>query len=287
MRTILLPEQLIGVDGGASGIRAYRLDPATFAVLATREELYAGRDWVEVCAACLESLADGPVRVGFAMPGVKTPDGRGIVRLNHAEPVPDFLDRLQARLKIPAELGPLGSDGELAVLGETVPPGKLVGLKSAYYLGGGTGLSEGLLVDGRSVPIETVVKRAWELGLEPQLSPGGWNALFAGKAGRSPEPTLEDEALSQGGLAAVVLRTGARNLSEFLGQRCTDFKTLGIHLERIVLGQRFGRLLEAPYERLFSVLCPVEVVGSTFRAAPAVGAAMALTGPAGGSSPCT
>lgn len=265
------------MDGGASGVRAYRLDPDSLAVLEAREELYEGRDWVEVCGSLLAELSEGePVRVGFAMPGVKTPDRRGILRLNHAPPVPDYLDRLAALLAVPSVLGPLGSDGEMAVLGETVAPGQLVGIRNAYYLGGGSGLAEGLLVDGRSVPVESVLKRAWELGLEPQLSPAGWNALFEGKAGRPPAPSLEEEALA-GGLAAVVLRTGARNLTEFIARRLGELETLGIRLDRIVLGQRFGRLPEPPFDRLFSVTAPVDVRGSTFRAAPAVGAALALS----------
>jgi hypothetical protein len=268
---ILLPESLIGVDGGASGVRAYRLDPMSFAVLESREELYEGRDWVEVCARV---IGPGPARVAFAMPGVKTADRRGIERLTHAAAVPDFLDRL-ASLLPEAVLGPLESDGEMAVLGETVAPGQLVGVSCGYYLGGGTGLSEGLLVDGRSVPVESVVSRAWELGLEPQLSPGGWKALFEGKAGRPPVGSLEEEAAS-GGLAAVVLRTGARNLTEFLARRVKEFASLGVRLEKIVLGQRFGRLMRM--ERLFYVSAPVPVVGSEFRAAPAVGAAIRLTG---------
>lgn len=255
-------------------------------MLESREELYGERDWVEVCGALIESLADGPVRVGLAMPGVKTPDRRGIERLNHARPVPDFLDRLQARLRMPAELGPLQSDGEMAALGETVPPGKLVGVRTAYYLGGGTGLSEGLLVEGRTVPVESLVQRAWELGLEGKLSPGGWRELYTAKAGRPPEPCLEEEAL-QGGLAAVVLRTGARCLSEFLERRVSELAPLGVRLERIVLGQRFGRLMEEPFAPLFSVQAPVKLCGSTFRAAPAVGAVLALTGRAGGCFPCT
>lgn len=264
------------MDGGASGVRAYRLDPQTLAVLEVREELYAGREWVEVCAALLAGLSEGTaVRVGFAMPGVKTEDRRGILRLNHAPPVPDFLDRLEGRLPAGSRLGPLQSDGAMAVLGETVAPGRLVGISNAYYLGGGSGLSEGLLVEGRSVPVESLLSRAWELGLEPQLSPAGWNALFERKAGRPPDPTLEEEALA-GGLAAVILRTGARNLSEFIGRRLGELEILGIRLERIVLGQRFGRLLEPPFDRLFSVTASVEVCGSTFRAAPAVGAALCL-----------
>lgn len=51
-------------------------------------------------------------------------------------------------------------------------------------------MSEGLLVDGASLPTESVVTRAWELGLEPQLSPGVWKTLLEGKAGRPPVGSL-------------------------------------------------------------------------------------------------
>lgn len=255
---------LIGVDGGASGARVYRIAPENFSLLESREELYAGRDWVEVCAELLRTLLSGPAVVGFAMPGVKTSDRRGIERLNHAPPCPDFLDRLAARLPPDVHLGLLGSDGELAALGESVPPGKLVGVGSGYYLGGGTGVSEGLLVNGMASPI---APRAWELGWEGRLAPSAWNAAFRTETGRDSDPSLEEEALRGDPVATAILLRAAEAMSEFLALR-------SLKVERIVLGQRYGRLLEEPFTRLFPVRSKVELVGSRHRAAPAVGAAM-------------
>lgn len=255
---------LIGVDGGASGVRVYRIAPENFSILESCEELYAGRDWVEVCAELLRGFIQGPTVVGFAMPGVKTSDRRGIERLNHAAPCSDFLDRLAEQLPADTHLGPLGSDGELAALGETVPPGKLVGVRSGYYLGGGTGVSEGLLTDGVAGPI---APRAWELGWESRLAPSAWNAAFRAEKSRDPRPSLEEEALRGDPLANQILLQAARDMTEFLQLR-------GLEVERIVLGQRYGRLLEEPFSRLFPVQSKIELVGSQHRAAPAVGAAM-------------
>lgn len=255
---------LIGVDGGASGARVYRIAPENFSVLEWREQLYAGRDWVEVCTGLLMSLLSGPTVVGFAMPGIKTSDRRGIERLNHAPPCPDFLDRLARRLPSEVYLGLLGSDGELAALGESVPPGRLVGVRSGYYLGGGTGVSEGLLENGVASPI---APRAWELGWEDRLAPSAWNADFRARTGRDPEPSLEEEALRGEPEALAVLRKAGEAMSEFLALRA-------LSVERIVLGQRYGRLLEEPFTVLFPVRSKVELVGSRHRAAPAVGAAM-------------
>lgn len=133
-----LSTQLIGVDGGASGVRAFdvelveradgrwlRADSASIArdwpqtaswrtpaqrnassvlelgPIDAQEEDQAWKR-VETTARCVLELARkrgaARVLVGVAMPGVKTVDERGIAFARHGPRCPQFLDRLQTLL---------------------------------------------------------------------------------------------------------------------------------------------------------------------------------------------
>ncbi len=134
-----LSTQLIGVDGGASGVRAFEVElverpegrllradsrpvardwPATaswrtpaqrgvetFSELGPLDALEEDQAWkrIETTAACVLELARARgaarVLVGVAMPGVKTVDERGIAFARHGPRAPQFLERLETLLR--------------------------------------------------------------------------------------------------------------------------------------------------------------------------------------------
>lgn len=164
-----LSTQLIGVDGGASGVRACEIElvetdgertlrrgrarseaswPATdgyatpaergienataLGPLDAREQDQAWRR-IETTARCILAVARARsaarVLIGIAMPGLKTADERGIAFARHGPRSPDFLDKLQALL---------GSEGlELeAPLQRLESDGACAGLGEDYAQGG-------------------------------------------------------------------------------------------------------------------------------------------------------
>ena len=149
---------LIGVDGGASGVRAHRvlvledgrlvlgrrsfeqehgiapgfeplaLEQQAAELRAPRmgpEERAAGERWIATAASCIGAVLEpreGPATVGVALPGVKTADGRGTIVVRNGPRIPAYLDRLEARLaRAGLELDPIGrlfGDGHCCGLGE-------------------------------------------------------------------------------------------------------------------------------------------------------------------------
>jgi hypothetical protein len=149
---------LVGVDGGATGVRAHSVAVSaegTFALAgASCEEDYEvtpgfeplpleeqaaqlaaprpgelereqAERWVAAVAGCIAAVARGldePPLVGIGMPGLKTVDGRGLAVVRNGPRIPDFLDRLEVQLAAlgatSRAAGCLFGDGQCCGLGE-------------------------------------------------------------------------------------------------------------------------------------------------------------------------
>jgi hypothetical protein len=341
-------ELVLGVDGGASGVRAVEVRARADGLLeagpvrASRTyprdagfapapldvqraaassgplgiaapERAAGAARVR-CAA--EAVAEAAARAGAAsvtlgvcMPGLKTADGRGIAVLRNGPRMPSYLDDLERGL---AELGvalarpipALASDGLAAALGERhAVAGGLCDVEDALYLGGGTGLSEALVLGGRVRSLDGlagVLEKAWAMefergvAYEDVLSMGGWNRIWARTAGLS-EPLgagdLPEQAALRGDARARALlaRSG-----EALARLCADRRArlrahAAVELQRAVVGAQLGALL-ARADLAALLLAPAAAAlrahgfadgflrASTLRDAPALGAAFLALG---------
>jgi hypothetical protein len=270
-------------------------------VAPTREEIAEGDLWIECAAQAIVSVAAraGAARlvIGMCMPGLKTRDRRGIAVMKNGPRIPGFLDRLEARLafeglRLERSIPDLLSDGTACGLGESkARDGALRGVRDAYYIGGGTGLAECLLVDGKVLALDALdapMKKAWqmdvELGItfEDRLSMRGMNARF-------PEGSfVEALALTGDREARSILLDVAEALARLVMERVSAMaEHSNTKLERAVVGQRLGAMLADRGLRAF-LAEPAEsalrrhlgadrargfLVASTLRAAPAIGAA--------------
>ncbi len=261
---------LVGVDGGATEVRAFQvvrsggrlaLGPARAAFrheriaeftpcplaiqLAQRErglleidalEAGQGERWIESYASAIESvvarahtgrpeardMAGLGVRIGACAPGVKDAHGRSLEVVKNGPRIPAFVDRLEARLAraglVPeAPVPPLLSDGVAAGLGEqAAAEGGFAHVRSAYYLGGGTGLAECCLLDGRVVSLDELgdaCDKAWALAsssgadYEAHLSARGLLARYVELGGRAG--TFPEECARTGDAAATIRRVGS------------------------------------------------------------------------------
>lgn len=278
-------ELLIGVDGGASEVKAHQVlvlsDPelsdgearfapslalgaaeasccydrvAGFEPVPLAEQLSAferkcveptpresaeGEQWIDAFAHTIGGVAaeadQSLVRVGLCLPGLKTSDGRGLAVVRHGPRIPDFLDRLERRLSLDGlvlaqPIPRLLSDGDACAIGERVHvQGMLRGITNAYYIGGGTGLAEALLLGGEVVSFDALggwMKKAWAMpcavggSFEERVSMGGINAAYATRSGK-PLPVHEDEfpetrAVRGDTIAVEVMRTAAEALAELV-----------------------------------------------------------------------
>ena len=240
---------------------------------AEREQGWA---WVESTARCILEVARkrGAARVllGIAFPGKKTADGRGIEFALNGPRVPQFTTQLGDLLRsegieLDGEILPLQSDGRCAGVGELfAEEGGLRGLRDAYYVGGGTGLAEALCLRGELVDLEDVedwFPRGWRMQwdgapLESWVSANGINRRWADitglglplESGRFPEDRAQRDPR-----ARELLEQAGEALGQLVAHRCAALQTGGrpehghsgpIHLQRVLIGQQLGRMLEDP-----------------------------------------
>jgi hypothetical protein len=213
----------IGVDGGASGVRALAvrrrpdglLEPA--GALARREhepfgalelalqraqlaaprrdesERSAARARVAAAADAIVEAAAGARRVvvGVCWPGLKTRGGRGVALAQNGPRDVALLDELERALaargiELARPTPPLANDGVAGALGECWShAGALRGAREALYCAGGTGLAEAVLIAGRVRALDA---------LEVPL-PKAWELEFRAADGRTERL---DDALAPG-----------------------------------------------------------------------------------------
>jgi len=162
--------------------------------------------------------------------------------------------------------------------------GLFAGVENAYYLGGGTGVADVLKIRSAVTAFDTVkpwMAKAWEmkgedgLSLERYASAGGIQHIYSLKSGLSVEelnrlqiypPVILQKALSGEGAARDTLQAVARNIAALIYERLNTLYSgwadsftfvnpargpleakhdyLGTVLDRIILGQRLGDLME-------------------------------------------
>lgn len=176
--------------------------------------------WIDSFADAILSVAARAGRtdvwLGVCTPGLKSRDGRGVEVVRNGPRLVGFLDRLESRLALEgldvvASIPPLLSDGHACGLGELAhPEGGFRGVSNAYYVGGGTGVAECLLLDGRVTSfdeVESRAEKAWNLRstsgrtFEDHLSMRGLESRFV-------------EASAQGAPGAADARRTERTAAE-------------------------------------------------------------------------
>lgn len=159
--------------------------------------------YVEACAQVIEDLyernGDKKILVGIGMPGLKTPDRRGICvlangprMLNYAQLLEEHLSKKKIELLSPVHH--LGSDADYCGIGENyAAEGLFRDVPNAYYLGGGTGVADALKLNGRLLPFDATkdwLAKTWEFksadgrSLERFTSVGGMQAVYAEISGK-------------------------------------------------------------------------------------------------------
>lgn len=289
----------------------------------------AGRAWVAAAARAIATAARRSehgesgrttLRVGVCMPGLKTAGERGICVLRHGPRMPLFAEELERELaslgfELVARIARLIGDGEACGLGELhADGGHFRGVAQAYYVGGGTGVAEAILLDGSVRTLDAVgARRAWELVrddgacFEDLVSMKGINARAELVSRPTTDEHVEQRAAGGDELAVQSLLHAADALAELVALRIRAFREAPggpRTLERVVIGQRTATLLadarldacfRQPFERALarriesgSQLSSARFAGgpalasfvrvSRLRGAPAIGAAATALG---------
>ena len=176
---------------------------------------------------------------GLCFPGIK--DDKGVVIMANGPRIPDLVERIEG-------IESLFNDSDCCVLGEwrsTV--GKMQDCKNAIYIGGGTGIADGIILDGKLIDFNRTekVKRSWELQLadgsvESQLSPAGMinqnNKLYDSNINSLVE-------LSESDGCTVIFEKAIEAFSFLIQDRIDFFYKNNSIIEKIVIGQRLGAFL--------------------------------------------
>jgi len=216
----------------------------------TADEEQQGAVYIEACAQVVETIAGRsgtkPLILGIGMPGIKTPDKRGIAVVANGPRMLNYAQNLEERLalkhlRLAQPVSHLGSDADYCGIGENyAADGLFSGVQNAYYLGGGTGVADALKLKGLLLPLDqtkTWLAKTWEMknargiSLERFASAGGIQSLYAERCGK------EISVLNEEGIYPLQIAELALNGSDQAARHTMEDVALNIAdllFERIV-----------------------------------------------------
>lgn len=211
-------------------------------------------------------------KIALCFPGIK--NKHGVVIMANGPRIPELYSRI--------EIEQAYHDSDCCVLGEWQSTiGQLTTCKNAIYIGGGTGIADGIILNDEIIDFNKRddVKRSWELimdsgqSVESLLSPKGilthWNSS------QSNQVNTLTELLSLK-IASPFLEQIADTFSFLIENRCQFFQKQNAMIEKIVIGQRLGIALEqseSPLRHLIEEKTSIPIVYSMDRRTAALGAA--------------
>jgi hypothetical protein len=236
----------------------------------TEAEINQGNVIIETIQKAISYTNTDPA--GLCFPGIK--DDKGVVIMANGPRIPDLVERIEG-------IESLFNDSDCCVLGEwrsTV--GKIQDCKNAIYIGGGTGIADGIILDGKLIDFNRTekVKRSWELQLadgsvESQLSPAGMinqnNKLYDSNINSLVE-------LSESDGCTVIFEKAIEAFSFLIQDRIDFFYLNNSIIEKIVIGQRLGAFLMNDNQELGKMIkssADIPIDFSSDRRTAALGAA--------------
>ena len=245
---------------------------------------------IETIIKVIESSAKEKTisKVGLCFPGIKTANYDGISIMANGPRNINMLSMINKMLKPKLDnsisIKTIYDDSECCVIGEWKSSiGKLRDCKNAIYVGGGTGIADGIILNNKIVDKD--IERSWELimpsgeSVEQCLSLGGmlsqWN-----KEKEKPIKaivSLFDQAVSGNNFANSIIEKAEKAFAFLIERRMEFFQSHNSKPEKIVIGQRLGNLLTKKNNPLAKLIFQnnynVSVEISTDRRTAALGAA--------------
>ncbi len=194
--------------------------------------------------------------MGFCFPGLKTPKLDGITIMSNGprniEMLSKINDKIKSSQKHKSLIKQIYDDSECCLIGEWKSSiGKLKNCKNAIYVGGGTGIADGVILNNKIINFmnSKILKQSWQLimpsgqSVENCLSLGGilnqWNK------GKSIEAlsSLFENAIKGDIHANQIIDNASEAFIFLIKKRIAFFKSHDTNPEKIVIGQRLGDIL--------------------------------------------
>ena len=227
-------------------------------------------------------------KVGLCFPGIKTANYDGISIMANGPRNINMLSMINKMLKPKLDnsnsIKTIYDDSECCVIGEWKSSiGKLRDCKNAIYIGGGTGIADGIILNNKIV--ERDIEKSWELimpsgeSVEQCLSLGGMLSQWNKEKEKSIKAiiSLFDQAVSGNNFANSIIEKAEKAFAFLIERRMEFFQSHNSKPEKIVIGQRLGNLLTEKNNPLAKLIFQnnhnVLVEISTDRRTAALGAA--------------
>jgi len=207
--------------------------------------------------------------IGFCFPGLKTENLDGISVMANGPRNLEMLNDINKNIN--SELGPfvkinkIYDDSLSCVLGEKFShDGKLKNCSNAIYIGGGTGIADGILFNDRilDLKIESQIKKSWQIkmengdSIEECFSLSGLCKKWNDEKPKSIE-LLNDlfaEAIKKDRIAMQILENAGKAFQLLIKSRIKFFELKEKYPEKIIIGQRMGQILNEKNHPLKNVI---------------------------------
>lgn len=197
--------------------------------------------------------------LGFCFPGIKMKEKDGISIMANGPRNPYMLKELNEniakKIGLKIKLKNIYDDSLSCVNGERFSPkGKLREISDAIYIGGGTGIADGILHNKKLIDLSMNenLKKSWEIimpngdTIEECMSLAGLCKKWEKRKPISIEllNDLFDKASKKHEMATNIIETAGQAFQLLINERINFFKAYGRFPEKIVIGQRMGQILK-------------------------------------------
>ena len=254
------------------------------------QEINQSASVIETIVKVIESSAKEKIisKVGLCFPGIKTANYDGISIMANGPRNINMLSMINKMLKPKLDrkisIKTIYNDSECCVIGEWKSSiGKLRDCKNAIYVGGGTGIADGIILNNKIVDKD--IERSWELimpsgeSVEQCLSLGGMLSQWNKEKEKSIKAiiSLFDHAVSGNNFANSIIEKAEKAFAFLIERRMEFFQSHNTKPEKIVIGQRLGNIISDKNNPLAKLIFQnnynVSVEISTDRRTAALGAA--------------
>ena len=203
--------------------------------------------------------------LGFCFPGIKMKEKDGISIMANGPRNPYMLKELNENIAknigLNIILKKIYDDSLSCVNGERFSPkGKLKEVSDAIYIGGGTGIADGILYNKKLIDLSMHknLKKSWEIimpngdTIEECMSLAGLCKKWEKRKHISIEllNDLFDKASAKHEMATDIIETAGKAFQLLIDERINFFKAYNRFPEKIIIGQRMGQILKKEYHPL-------------------------------------
>lgn len=238
-------------------------------IVITSEEESQGKVIIEEIKKLLALTDQNNLSICF--PGLKS--NEGVCVMKNGPRIPFLKKKLNLNQHI-------FNDSDCCTIGEWKSSiGCMINIKNAIYIGGGTGIADGIIMNGKILNFNdnSDLKRSWEMGfndstIESQISPGGMIKTLNTKFNKNIK-NLDEFLESKESL--TILKNASEALSSLIQSRTNFFRLNGLEPEIVVIGQRLGLFLnelKEEIQEMFYQSSKIPLKFSTDRRTAALGA---------------